>query len=219
MLLGAGVYGVAAVQAHDDNIFPNVYVAGVNVGGMSKDDAIAAVNQALQDSYGTTPLTVQLPDRTIRFDPKLVNVSIDVETAVDAAWDYGRTGNVFSRAKLHREAKNPDNEKHINAHDSLTLDEDYLKQVIAEAAADALVAREDSTSVVDAEEGTVTVKVGVTGVSLDADALLEAVEAAYLGNDLSAPLLFGYTTEPFTPTDLDAIYAQLCTTMKDASYD
>ena len=217
MLIAAGgAFGYAAVVASDDTILPNVYVMDQNLGGMTKEQATQALQTAVSETYGTLPLTVQLPDRTLEFDPAQVQATIDVPAAVEKAWEYGHTGNVFSRASLRKHAQ--ESVHNIDVSDTLTLNTDYIRQIIDEAAAQAYTERVDSVSTVDTAQGIVTIQVGTSGRSLDADALQAAVEDAYRQNDFNV-LLFSYEVDHYQPVDLQALYNELCTDMADAYYD
>lgn len=217
LLVGAGgAFGYAAVVASDDTILPNVYVMDQNLGGMTRQQATQKLQEAVTQTYGTLPLTVQLPDQTLEFDPQQVQASIDVEAAVEKAWEYGHTGNVFSRASLRKHAQ--ESTHNIDVSDSLTLNTDYLSEVISQAAAEALTPRVDSVSTVDTAQGIVTIQVGTSGRSLDTEALLAAVETAYRQNDFNV-LLFSYDVDHYHPVDLEALYQELCTDMADAYYD
>lgn len=217
MLIAAGgVFGYAAVVASDDTILPNVYVMDQNLGGMTKEQATEALQAAVSETYGTLPLTVQLPDQTLEFDPAQVQATIDVEAAVEKAWEYGHTGNVFSRASLRKHAQ--ESVHNIDVSDTLTLNTDYIRRLIDEAAAKAYTDRVDSVSTIDTAQGIVTIQVGTSGRSLDADALQAAVEDAYRQNDFNV-LLFSYEVDHYQPVDLQALYNELCTDMSDAYYD
>ena len=76
----------------------------------------------------------------------------------------------------------------------------------------------DPTVTVDADAKTVTVVTGSPKISLDADALYDAVVARFNAGDLSE-LKFDYDTEPCAPVDLQQYYDQFATEMKDAYYD
>jgi len=89
-LLGVCTYGF--ILKGSDTIFPNVYVAGVNVGGLKRDAAINAVTLAVEQETATDTLTVVLPDRTIDFTPEITNVALNPDEAADAAMNYGRDG-------------------------------------------------------------------------------------------------------------------------------
>ena len=82
-MLGICTYGF--ILKGSDTIFPNVYVAGVNVGGLKRDAAINAVTLAVEQETATDTLTVVLPDRTIDFTPEITNVALNPDEAADAA--------------------------------------------------------------------------------------------------------------------------------------
>ena len=54
-----------------DTIYPNVYVAGINVGGLKRDAAIHAVQEAVDQHTSADTLTVVLPDRSLSFTPEV----------------------------------------------------------------------------------------------------------------------------------------------------
>ena len=82
-LLGVCTYGF--ILKGSDTIFPNVYVAGVNVGGLKRDAAINAVTLAVEQETATDTLTVVLPDRTIDFTPEITNVALNPDEAAATA--------------------------------------------------------------------------------------------------------------------------------------
>lgn len=219
-----GVIGYAAAAAKSDVIFPNVLVAGVDVGGMTKEAATEAVRNAVDNTYGASTLVVKLPDRTLSFDPEVTKISLDVEGAIDEAWHYGRDKGIFTAL---RNRLNPGSSvQEINIEQSLTLDEERIRSIIDEAANDVRSEKKDSTyeiSNTQNEDGNtvpteLTVNVGSSQRTLDADSLYDAVVAAFMSNDFT-PLEFGYDESPYSPVDLDSLYEELCTDMKDAYYD
>ena len=75
-----------------DTIYPNVYVAGINVGGLKRDAAVAAVQDAVAQNYSSDTLTVVLPDRSLSFTPEVSQVALNADEAIDQAMQYGRSG-------------------------------------------------------------------------------------------------------------------------------
>jgi len=94
--IAAGIFVWGGLLKGGSNIFPNVRVAGVEVGGMNRIAAREAVETAVANAYSASPLEVVLPDRTIVLDPEQTNVALDAESAVDKAMAYGRAGNPFA---------------------------------------------------------------------------------------------------------------------------
>ena len=86
-VLGVCAYGFALKNS--DKIFPNVSIAGVDVGGLRRSAAVSAVSDAVKSSYAGETLTVVLPDRTLQLNPDVTQVALNPEEAVDVAMAYG----------------------------------------------------------------------------------------------------------------------------------
>jgi vancomycin resistance protein YoaR len=212
----AGFYIYSASVAGYEYIFPNVYVAGVNVGGMTKLAAIDAVNEAVSETYGTQTLVVQLEDRTLSFTPEQTKVALDAESAIEEAWAYGREGSVFKIASAYRAAKKSDH--FIELQTNLNLDTAYIRQIINEAAAEVASELKESAVSINEEEGYISVVVGTAGRSLDAEKLYDVVIAAFENNDFT-PIEFAYDSVSFNSVDLDTLYRDMCVEKVDAYYD
>ncbi|HIS64909.1 MAG TPA: VanW family protein [Candidatus Avoscillospira avistercoris] len=231
-----GGLGYALMVHSSGDILPGVSVAGVDVGGMSREEAKAAVQQAVNATYGTETLTVTLPDRTLSFAPADTKASVDVDKAVEAAWNYGRDGGIFQTLKQSLTAATEVLHT-VDMGSALSIDEEYIRSTIDATAAEVKSERKDSTyEVVESEvaqpaeggaEGeTVTetipteviIHVGTSERSLDADGLYDAVMTAYMNNDFT-PLEYNYEETRYTQVDLDALYKEMCTDMADAYYD
>lgn len=231
-----GGLGYALMVHSSGDILPGVSVAGVDVGGMSREKAKAAVQQAVNATYGTETLTVTLPDRTLSFAPADTKASVDVDKAVEAAWNYGRDGGIFQTLKQSLTAATEVLHT-VDMGSALSIDEEYIRSTIDATAAEVKSERKDSTyEVVESEvaqpaeggaEGeTVTetipteviIHVGTSERSLDADGLYDAVMTAYMNNDFT-PLEYSYEETRYTQVDLDALYKEMCTDMADAYYD
>ena len=215
-----GVCGYGYSLKNSDTIFPNVYIAGVNVGGLKRDAAVTAVEGAVNTSYASDTLTVVLPDRELKLDPEVTNVALNPEEAVDAAMAYGRDGGPLKAIQIYRASKST--EHSIDLESSLNLDTDYIRQLIDKTAKDAKKDFTESTVSVEEDESgkarKIEVKVGSPAVSLDADALYEAVLQRFRDNDFS-DLKFDYDTTPCAAIDLQEYYDKFATEMKDAYYD
>lgn len=98
---------VACVSLFKDKgnvIVEGVYVAGVNVSGMTKDEAIEAVSEVAKDTYGHKEMAVTVSDHSISI-PKEAVQSLDVEAAINAAVEYGNTGTNKEQQAQRNEAK------------------------------------------------------------------------------------------------------------------
>lgn len=213
-LLGVTAYGLALMGG--DTIFQNVYVAGINVGGLSRTAAVDAVQQAIADSYASDTLSVILPDRELTLDPEVTKIALNAEDAIEQAMRYGRDRGPFMAIKLHHLSQS--SEYTVDLESSLNLDTDYIRQKIDEVAADCQSELVQPSVTVDEEKGVIEVTCGSPRVRLNADELFEKVVARFSGNDFS-PLVYDYDTEPCDAVDLQGYYDQYCTPMTDAYYD
>ena len=142
--------------------------------------------------------------------PSDTNVSLDVDAAVEAAYKYGRSGGLFSRAK-----KTLSERTNLDVSEYLTLDESYIRTLLEEYAADSTSTlteadlKQNTTSSTD-EEGnpievtTLSITLGSAGRSIDLDALYQTILTAYAEGNFT--LQYVYQEELPQPFDLDALY-------------
>jgi len=82
-------------------IYKEVYIGDVNVGGLSKEAAIKLLNE----KYNYTPsrwdnlkITISIGDIIKELTFNQLNIKYDVKASVDNAYKVGRTGNILNRA-------------------------------------------------------------------------------------------------------------------------
>ena len=199
-----------------DRIYPNVYIAGTNVGGMTTEEAAEALTQHVEQLYGSSTLTVELPDRTIEFPPEMVKATLNADEAVRSAWEFGRYNGLFSRASTYLKALRSDTAFTVNA--GLSIDEAAIQAYIAEVAAEVHADMVKSVADVHKDEDYIEVTIGTSGIDLDQQALYETVTAAILEVNFE-PIPFDYTETPYPALDLSSIYNTLHTSVADAYYD
>ena len=117
-------------EKDDGLILNNVTVAGVNVGGMTPEEAAAAIHRATDMTYSVESMIIYLPDTIIELSPKDTKAKLDVNAAVEAAYNYGRTGTAEENKKA--EADSLVSNHTIALLPYLTLDTDYIRQVLNE---------------------------------------------------------------------------------------
>lgn len=87
-------------QANVDRIMPGVMIAGVDVGGMTREDAVTTVKSKLETTL-KAPIVVNAADQTWRTSAAELNTKIVVSDAVDQALavgqDYPWTARVYRR--------------------------------------------------------------------------------------------------------------------------
>ena len=214
LVTGVFIYGL--VLKGGKTIYPNVYVAGINVGGMERAEAIAAVDDAVAASYASATLKVQLPDRTLSFSPEQTNVALDADEAIDEALAYGRSGNPFAAVTSYFSCRS--REHYIDLQTILDLDTDYIRAMIDQVAAEVETDPAPTTVRYDQAAQALIVDVGYPDRDLNADGLYEVVYNAFMNSDFT-PLSWEYDEIPCEPTDLETYYEKYCTEAQDAVYD
>jgi len=99
VVLVAGGVAFAAYryeQARADHILPGVTVAGVDVGGMTRGEAIRAIRQGAA-AHLDSPITVQVAGRTWTVTPRELGQKANIDGAVDRALALNGSMGRFSR--------------------------------------------------------------------------------------------------------------------------
>ena len=218
VLIGV-IVGCIYLSGAPDNglILNNIFVAGVDIGGMSKEDAISAVNLATKDTYTEKTMVVSVQSHTADLTPQLTGAKLNVEGAVNAAYEYGRTG---SRAQQKREiAALEANAYHVPLEPYLNLDSDAIKVMLNGLGSHFVGTLSQSVWNVEVVNGTqsLVVKLGTPEYTLDLQQLYNQVMDAYSSNvfQCEAQCPTKYPDE----IDLDAIYAEYCTAPVNAVWN
>ncbi|MEZ4532481.1 MAG: peptidoglycan binding domain-containing protein [Thermomicrobiales bacterium] len=99
LLVGAAIIGLLLYGfSHTNQIYEGVSVGGIDVGGMSRTEARAAVARTFADA-ASSPVLLVSDDKKFYFDPAASGIDVDTEASLDAAFDYGRSGSIWSRTQ------------------------------------------------------------------------------------------------------------------------
>ena len=91
-------------EPEDDGlILKGVIAAGVDLSGMTPEQAKVALENATANTYTKLDMTVTVLETTIQLSPKDTGAKLNVDAVVDAAFNYGRVGTRAERqqAKNH----------------------------------------------------------------------------------------------------------------------
>ena len=88
----------------DDRIIDNVYAGGINLGGMTQEEAKNALHLATDNTYSKQDMVINLPDATLRLSPELTGAILDVDAVVKEAYEYGRTGSESEQEAVRKSA-------------------------------------------------------------------------------------------------------------------
>ena len=92
LLTGAAFFAGRQITLSQTNL-PNVYVGGIYVGGMTREETRAELDRQLWDKSVSAILTVDLPmDVNFRVDYTRAGANLTAEKAAEAAYRYGHDG-------------------------------------------------------------------------------------------------------------------------------
>lgn len=218
----------------DGLIYPNVFVYDIDLGGMTAEEAAAAIHAATDGTYAARNLTVELPDSTLILSPANTQASLDVDKLVGLAYGYGREGNRWENTQSRAAAALTSYEPDVLS--CLTLDQAYIRNVvdqIAQAAASTLtqttvtvtgetpalnMTYEEATAQTGVTHRTMTITMGTPDRSMDAGALVQRILDAYAANNFET-IAMEYQVTDFDPIDLNALFAEYCVNPVDAILD
>ncbi|HVM15451.1 MAG TPA: L,D-transpeptidase family protein [Egibacteraceae bacterium] len=140
-LVGAGVlYGTQAYATeHEGRILPGVTVAGVDLGGMTADEAMAAAEGVVAPDLDRT-VTLRWEDREWTATPRDLGATTDVEGVVAAALEASDAATMGSMVRMRwlGEALNLDQEI------SITHTEEGVRAFVDQVAAELHVPAQDA---------------------------------------------------------------------------
>lgn len=225
--LVVGLWYFFRATADDGRIFQNVYAAGINLGGMTPEEAAVALHTMTDDTYTKQDMRITSDQGDLVLTPADTGARLDVEALVELAFNYGRTG---SRAEQNQaRAASAASGYTIELLSFLNLDTDYIHSAIetfAEQHSSVLTAPSATISGErpvlqpipedpEAVPQTLTVQAGIPGCSIDTEQLYNAVLDAYNQNDFSG-VSAQFTVVPAEPLDTATLFKDNCVPTVDA---
>lgn len=221
LIVGFGAaFLTSAVDSNDGKILDNVLIADINVGGMTKNEAISAVTQAASHTYPVQDMVIDLSGVELRLSPKDTKAALDVTAAVDAAYNYGRTGTQSERDQALADSRTQ--EHIIGLLPYLELDTDYIQQTLTAYAEDTgstltqtaygLEGAEPELSTDNFNESaptqTLVITMGSPGIGFDVKEVYDQVLDAYSLHRFLVSVENVESTQDPDPIDLEAIYKE-----------
>lgn len=98
LLVSAGVIFYNTSSA-EKNIFNGVYINNINVGGMTKENARKILDEQFNKPISSKTINLKAGDLNLKLEYGELNAHYDIDTAVNKAFEYGKTGNIIDRAR------------------------------------------------------------------------------------------------------------------------
>ena len=225
----AAAFFLTQPEEDDGRILPNVFAAGVNLSGMTRDEAKNALRNATSDTYTQLSMTVTVLDTTVKLTPSATGANLDINQVVEEAYNYGRTGTKAEQQRIRAQAASTVHV--ISVIPYLNLDTVYIQNIVQdlgskysstlaqpsyhiEGTAPSFSKEETDTSVV---YQTLYIFTGTPEYGLNTNSLYEQIMEAYNTNIWQVAGNCTVTNpESF---DLDEVYNRYCIAPVDAELD
>lgn len=217
ILACVGIFTANSSAKDDGKILNNVMVAGVNVGGMTKEEAISAVKKATNNTYSHQDMVVDIAGTKILLSPKETGASLDVKAAVEAAYRYGRSGTQAEQENAQANALLGNHT--IGLLPYLKLDKEYIQDTLNRYATDSgstltqvsygLEGTYPSLSTLEFDPSaaqTLVLTMGSPGITFDVDFVYNQILDAYSLHTFLVTVQDVQSSEEPDPVDLQAIY-------------
>ncbi len=206
-------FAAAAVTLlRGNDIYQGVHVGAVDVGGMSRREAEAAVEAQYGGSAAAQDLTIKVGDKSFTLSADECPVHYDTQRAVTRAYAYGRTGNIFRRVAEAWKARSGKGVVEL----PLVVDDATLQKQMG--AISQAVKVDYRPSGYTYENGDLQVDKGAAGYGVDAGKLAEAVRA-HLMSGKTEPVEVALGIEQPQPLDWEALAALVKSEIREPGLD
>ena len=234
LMVGAvGFLSLSGFSLDERVIYHNITFLDTNLGGMSKEEAKTTIHQLTDSTYAKQDMVLNVNGTEIHFSPADTGAVLDVETLVEDAYRYGRTGRKADReaaiAALETNAYVLDPMKYLTLNtDAIRATLDANKNLFqstyqassAELRGDIPVLdAADENFNPEAKAQTLVLTFGNPGRNINTDQVYNQILDGYRRNELL--VVIDTTAENQEPEalDLEAIFKEYCTDCVDASMD
>lgn len=195
-----------------DRILPGVRICGIDVSGLTRDEAAAKVETALQAEASRQEFTLQLPDQELTLSGYLQRSVPTLDSVINEAFSHGRDGMSSLEDAMAHAAASP---LELNPAISETIDSSAIDTALA-AFSKTLDSR-PTDAVITRQEDSIELRKGKDGRALDEQALSRQIVSAIKSGKSS--LKAEYTLTRSGERQLKALYESFCTEAVDARWD
>ena len=211
-LLLAVFTSFALINSTNENIISGVYIKGINVSGLSKEDAIEKINKYIEDNT-LQDIELKYSDYETTINPEEINTKFDVENAVNLAYKAGRNGNVIkNNFEILRVMMS-----NINIEPGLNINEDKLNSIITDISSKLPETVVQSSYYIDGKNLVITS--GKEGPTVNSQKLKDIIISGiqnlnYAGKTIDIPVVI---TKP-DKIDVEKIHNEIYKQAQDAYY-
>ncbi len=190
-------------------VFSGISAGGVDLGGMTEQEAVKALDKECQSRFADAGLTVKVDDVSeVTVKASELGVKFSSADTAKKAFAIGREGGYFSRIFTVLGTVFTDTEMEV----SMSFDEEILNQILAELA-EKDIAPTDAAYTVEGEKLILHPK--SDGLAIDKEKAGEAIKERFRDEDYSE-LLLKREVAPAAYLDLDKVYSEVHKEVADA---
>lgn len=196
-------------------ISANLSIAGINVAGMTREQAEKAVEDAAKNALAENTMTVTVDEHIVQIPASTAAITLDIKAAVDAAVNYEQSSNSVQSLDL-TPFMTIDKDSIVA---QLTPLSSYYSSTLVESSYETVGEPPIDVTALDETMQLPTLKItlGIPGIALNIDELYQHILDAY--NECSFNVEYTVShTEPIA-IDLNALYAELSVQPVDAVMD
>lgn len=212
VILLIGIFSFVVSNQNRSTIFDGIYVMGVSISGLSKEDAYEKVNEFIQSQI-PDELKIKHGEYETSISTDSISINFDVHSAIDTAYQIGRSGNIMQNTVVILKTKfSP-----VFIQPTVSLDESALAKSLEDISTKLPDTMVDSSYYIEGNNLILTK--GKAGHVVEVEKMMSSVK-----EQISALQINGVSLSLITkivdpkPLDIEAIHTELYKEPKNASY-
>lgn len=226
--VATGIFLLLRKPTDNGRILENVTVGGINIGGMTPDDARYALQLTIGADITNKDMMVALEYDTLVISAEEARIRLDIDALVEAAYSYGRTGSTLQQNLTRAQSKNRGYAIALLPY--MEMDLEYIRDTVDRFCAGYTTDMVHPTVTLNGlrpqyqgagaavVHQTMTITMGSPKSALDPTALYYEILDAYSLYDLEFDYELPILVEPPKPTAQE-IFDEYCVYPQDATID
>jgi len=169
VMAGLELKSLAATKNEDNTINNGIYIAGIDVSGMTAEDATTAVESYVKD-LGSKTVTLMIDTNAVKVTANDLGMEWTNQEIIEEAVNLGKTGNIIQRYKALKDLENESKEYEVE----ISFDNEAIQNVVNSKCLAFDVEPKDAS--IKRESGQFVITDGQTGIGVDVDSSVKLVE-------------------------------------------
>lgn len=201
----------ALLNINKNTIINGIYIQGIPVSGLTVEEAKNKVSYEIQEQL-SKEITLKHGDYSITILPSQINMSFDIDLAVNAAYSLGRSGNIFINNFTILNALS----SNLNVGPSIYYDTDLFNNLVTEIDTNLPDAVVNPSYYID--NNSLIISNGKDGVIVDSNALIQEILFLLTNSNDNIVIDMPVIKTLAKDIDIDAIYNEIHKEPVDAYY-